>query len=837
MSGSEQLNDQTKSKIIRSILQRPQNKTCADCSANEPTWASLKFGVWVCLRCSSYHRNLGANITRIKSATLDQWEKSELDVFNSIDNEISNKYWEATLDPFLKIKPSPEHEVAEGLSFVKRKYIERKWVAPDNKNPVENYKEFMRMALEDLKSNPSVDSQSSLSPTLRTKNDSQGKSNMFDGLKVKRQTSRDDHAASQTNMERQTEAEQERSRRKSSLPPVNVEPSVLQQYRDLAPQSLKTTDFLLKFKKDIEEAMERTKTKRIPTKFYNYSIKSRDNPPRVRPGNQQLSQPTNTGPTQTSAHPLASSSQPETTPRENLTKEENYRLLVTPPTSLTPGSKPQIAVKVVDVTQLVTHLPDYLRPESNMPVQTWRFRLFWNTVEAIQSIYRDKKGECLVAGGFLLQFVLGSVYMWGTLAPYVTSYFHSFDEDISYNQTNITFAVGLIGTSIAQPFGVRIGKRFGFQRALVAFCVAYAASMYLSSMATNFYVFLMLFSFLPGVCCGLIYMIPIYCAWEYFPGREGTVSGIINCAFGFSAMFFSTFCYWIINPNNAKPMEEIEHLGVKVRYFDSEIYEMVPSALQQVAMVQLALFILGIFLIRPKSQRKPLIEALLEYDKNYKVPLPKRADDPHILQECPSVIEGLLSNHFRDLFILMIASSIAGFYVATNYKVFGLIWIQDDMFISMVGGMGTALNGLSRIAWAAMLDRIKFKSVCNLLLVVQGILIVTLGLFGKSYLGFSIWVMTLLVCEGFVFPVFPVLAKRVFGMKYCTEMYGLLFCSFPVANLINYLLSRWILPIAGYEFTFVLFLVPIIVGYQICDRLKEHPIWHQLPVEIEMKHA
>ena len=37
--------------------------------------ASLDFGVFVCSNCSGAHRALGPTVTRIKSTTLDLWNK------------------------------------------------------------------------------------------------------------------------------------------------------------------------------------------------------------------------------------------------------------------------------------------------------------------------------------------------------------------------------------------------------------------------------------------------------------------------------------------------------------------------------------------------------------------------------------------------------------------------------------------------------------------------------------------------------------------------------------------------------------------------------------------
>ena len=61
-----------------------------------------------------------------------------------------------------------------------------------------------------------------------------------------------------------------------------------------------------------------------------------------------------------------------------------------------------------------------------------------------------------------------------------------------------------------------------------------------------------------GLGYGLVYFLPVECAWSYFPEKQSLVSGIILCCYSVGAVSFATASAYIVNPENESASVEIQ---------------------------------------------------------------------------------------------------------------------------------------------------------------------------------------------------------------------------------------------------------------------------------------
>ncbi|KAE8629348.1 hypothetical protein XENTR_v10000451 [Xenopus tropicalis] len=111
-------------EVAEKIWFNESNRSCADCRAPSPDWASISLGVVICKNCAGQHRALGSNISKVHSLILDTtiWSNELVELFIVVGNEKVNNIWEANLLPENMLHM--DSNVSQRRLFITQKYKE-----------------------------------------------------------------------------------------------------------------------------------------------------------------------------------------------------------------------------------------------------------------------------------------------------------------------------------------------------------------------------------------------------------------------------------------------------------------------------------------------------------------------------------------------------------------------------------------------------------------------------------------------------------------------------------------------------------------------------------------
>jgi len=400
------------------------------------------------------------------------------------------------------------------------------------------------------------------------------------------------------------------------------------------------------------------------------------------------------------------------------------------------------------------------------------------------------RGVCALLGGFLIQLTLGSFYSFGNMMTYLTSYMRQHGSpDLTYGDFIVVQSVWGMTQGIIMPLSGYISRLTGPRPAMLLGCAIFsagAAATYFTLDCGLVWVAIT-YGFISALGQGIALIPTMTIGMRWFPDNKGTAMGIVVGGFGGGAFIFNQIQTAILNPDN---------ISTDGEYFTNpELLARVPTLMLILGALYFSIQVFACLLVTEPDINRELLprseEELLEDEKKEKILMDQVQDDG---ETYVTPREALQRREFYLLWltrfsVVLITQSVSGFY-----KAYGQTFIKDDHFLSFVGAVSSVFNCSGRLFYGLLMDKTCYKvamtleTICLTLLV--SLLPVT-SLCGKITFAAAIWTIY------FTFPgtysTQPAVTTQTFGHKYGGTIYGFLFTSDIINNLLVGTLSSMIL--------------------------------------------
>lgn len=389
----------------------------------------------------------------------------------------------------------------------------------------------------------------------------------------------------------------------------------------------------------------------------------------------------------------------------------------------------------------------------------------------------------VVIGAVLIQLCLGAIYAWSVFTPTLK------DAGWSKTQTQIVFSVGLAMFALVMVYAGRRLNVFGPRRLAIIGGLTLGIGYVVAGIdgGTNLWFVLLGVGIIGGAGIGFAYVVPIAVGMRWFPDRKGMITGAAVAGFGFGALG------WVKIAGEWGNL--IDDLGIDVTFI---IYGAAFAALVLIGSRWMAMPPDGWL---PEGFVPP--ESKGEGGEDFS---PK---------------EMLRTPQFHLISLTFAASAGAGLMAIGVMKLYPVEALVDNGVTpdSADAIAGTAMavffslaNGIGRLAWGALSDKLGRKNSVVTMAASQGVLLFLfipmagtewLLYLGAALIGFNF---------GGNFALFPALTADEFGNKAVGQNYPWVFLAYGAGGIVFPILGGWLGDQEIFSLAFVLAGVGCLLG-------------------------
>ncbi|XP_055869168.1 uncharacterized MFS-type transporter YhjX-like [Biomphalaria glabrata] len=427
------------------------------------------------------------------------------------------------------------------------------------------------------------------------------------------------------------------------------------------------------------------------------------------------------------------------------------------------------------------------------------------------------RGMLVVAGGILIHLSLGTVYTFGNLNPYITSYMRNYGSasSLTYTECSWVFALGAMGQGASMAVGGVIERKIGpkLTALLGGWCMSLGVMLTYFAVKQSFALTIITYGAVFGFGIGIAYAIPLACCMRWFPERKGLVNGLVVAGFGGGAFIFNQVQTAFINPDNLQADKEVN--GEK--YFgEASILDQVPYVFLLLGGCYAGMQLIGSLLLC----NPPASEVSVNDLRTFKLISSREQQEEQNDEEVNfTPAQMLKSKYFYIIWFIFLLNGQGIVFLTTLYKAYGQTFISDDSFLALVGAFAAVFNAFGRIMWGSIADRWSFRVAMLTVCTAFTALMLTLQLapYGGKAL-FFVYICLLFGSFSGSFALLPTATAKCFGRKYLSINYGLVFTSQIVTAPLGAFLSQTLKSSIGWTglffmvsgFSFVAFLLTVI---------------------------
>lgn len=211
------------------------------------------------------------------------------------------------------------------------------------------------------------------------------------------------------------------------------------------------------------------------------------------------------------------------------------------------------------------------------------------------------KGMLGCLGGMMLHLVVGSVYQWGIINVYVTSYYSLVETPQSLTTNAVVFPVMMFSIGLTMKLGNFVASKVGTPYMTMVLSIIMAGLVFASSYSKIFVGnpvsnigFVMLYGVMFGLFGGMCFTCVLVENNKYFVDKQAAVNGFILIGTGLGSAVFGIFSYNFLNPNKLSPQN-----GLYVTPELSQIALKVPECIRYLSLFYLCLGLVGSLFMLP----------------------------------------------------------------------------------------------------------------------------------------------------------------------------------------------------------------------------------------------